>query len=386
MKFFLYTKWKYENYFLYISILSCFSLIAYYHLSSGFIMSSDSFRYEKWADILISFDFNLFEFFLIDKVPNRPPLFFSLIPVLLISLCKMIFVNDWQFVFFLLNLSFLFFSLIIFTKCLLSLGIIPVLISFAFPLILISVDVLTYPKFILSDMMYSFFVLISIYFVTEGILNNKINYLKILGIILLILASRPSSVPVIFAIILFFMISKFEFFLIKKNILILILSIFILTPLIFGFIYLFIKSNFNEVPKVEYLINMVNNGMVVHDRPNTWLDKPNNFIDIVFIYFLRLINFFNPYASTFSILHLILNFIQTFSILLSIAIWSFFGNHQKVQNKFFLFIMLLSISVAAFHSFILIDYDWRYRFPIILPLLMLFPTALEILFKRIKIN
>ena len=62
MKFFLYTKWKYENYFLYISILSCFSLIAYYHLSSGFIMSSDSYRYEKWADILISFDFiNLLE-------------------------------------------------------------------------------------------------------------------------------------------------------------------------------------------------------------------------------------------------------------------------------------------------------------------------------------
>ena len=235
-------------------------------------------------------------------------------------------------------------------------------------------------------MMYSFFVLISVSFVTEGILNNKINYLKILGIILLILASRPSSVPVIFAIILFFIISKFEFFLIKKNILILILSIFILTPLIFGFIYLFLKSNFNEVPKVEYLINMVNNGMVVHDRPNTWLDKPNNFIDVVFIYFIRLINFFNPYASTFSILHLALNFFQTFSILLSIGIWSFFGDHQKVQNKFFLFIMLLSISVAAFHSFILIDYDWRYRFPIILPLLMLFPKALEILFKRMNIN
>ena len=112
MKFFLFSKWKYENNFLYVSILSCFLLIAFYHLSSGFVMSSDSYRYSKWADTLISFDFNFYKFYIIDKTPNRPSLFFSSIPVLLISLCKVIFVNEWKFAFFLLNLSLLFFSFI----------------------------------------------------------------------------------------------------------------------------------------------------------------------------------------------------------------------------------------------------------------------------------
>ena len=386
MKFFLYSKWKYENNFLYISILSCFLVIAFYHLSSGFVMSSDSYRYSKWADTLISFDFNFYKFYLIDKTPNRPSLFFSSIPVLLISLCKVIFVNEWKFAFFLLNLSLLFFSFIIFTKCLLSIGIRPLLVSITFPLILISVDVLTYPKFILSDMIYSFFVIAAVYLITESIVKNKINFFKICGIILIILASRPSSVPVIFAIILFLIISKFEFFLIQKNILLLILATFILTPIIFGLIFLFIEFNLNGIPKLEYLINMVKHGIIIHDRPITWVDKPDNFIDVVFIYFLRLINFFNPYASTFSIIHLVLNFIQFFSILLSIIIWSSYGYNQKILNKFFLLILLLSISVAAFHSFILIDYDWRYRFPIILPLLMLFPVSLEIMFKRMNIN
>jgi len=41
-------------------------------------------------------------------------------------------------------------------------------------------------------------------------------------------------------------------------------------------------------------------------------------------------------------------------------------------------VIILSFSVAAFHSFTLIDYDWRYRFPLILPLLTLFPLSLEI--------
>ena len=104
------------------------------------------------------------------------------------------------------------------------------------------------------------------------------------------------------------------------------------------------------------------------------------------IYFLRLINFFNPYASTFSIAHIVLNVFQFMLILSSISIWSFYGNSLKIYNKIFLFILLLSLSVAAFHSFILIDYDWRYRFPIILPLLMLIPISIEIVLQKVNLK
>ena len=70
------TQWKYGNMLLYIVILVCFSLIAYYHLNSGFSMSSDSERFSKWADDLIRLDFNLYKFFSIDKAYHRPSLFF----------------------------------------------------------------------------------------------------------------------------------------------------------------------------------------------------------------------------------------------------------------------------------------------------------------------
>ena len=382
MKRIISTEWKHGNKLIYFSVLFCFLLIAYYHLRSGFSMSSDSERFSRWADDLIRLDFNLYEFLSIDKNDHRPSLFFFSVPVTLIALCKIIFVNEWQFAFLILNLVLVFLSLIIFTKSLLFISVRPILISLTLPIIVISVDILTWPKFILSDMIYAFLVLIGTYLIIKIIAKNKINYLELSIIIFLLFASRPSSIPVIFVIITFTIISKFQIFLTQKNILLFVLGIFLSIPFVLGLAYSFIEFNFSGIAKIDFLTNMVKEGMIIHDRPETWINKPDNFIDIMFIYFVRLINFFNPYASTFSTAHIFLNVVQIVLILLSISIWSFYGNYIKIYNKIFLFILLLSLSVAAFHSFILIDYDWRYRFPILLPLIMLFPISLEIILRK----
>ena len=380
------TEWKYENMLLYTVIVVCFSLIAYYHLNSGYSMSGDSKRFSRWADNLIKLNFNFYDFFLIDKTGIRPHLLFASVPVLLIALCKVMFVNEWQFAFLILNLSLVFFSLIIFVKCLLLIKVRPVLITLTLPLIVVSVDILIWPKFILSDMIYAFLVLIATYLIIKGIAKNKIYYFYLFLIMFLLLSTRPSSFPIIFAIVLFIIISKHQIVFKPKMILLSLATVFISTPFIYSLIYYFIEFNFSGNAKIDYIVNGVKDGMIIHDRPETWVNKPDNFIDIIFIYFLRLINFFNPYASTFSIAHIFLNVLQISLILLSIFIWAVYGNYIKIFNKIFLFVMLLSLFVAAFHSFILIDYDWRYRFPVILPLILLIPISLEIILKKLYLN
>lgn len=377
---------KYENKFLYISILIIFLLISFYNLSYGFVMSSDSYRYNDWANSLIKLNFNFYEFYFLEKGPNRPSLFFFSIPVYLIAICKVVFGNEWQLSFLYLNLTLLLFSLILFARSLLLIGVRPLLITMSLPLILISVDLLTWPKFILTDMIFIFFVLLATFFIVKIIKKRKIDYLKIFFIIFLLLASRPSGLPVAFAIIIFVIIFKFQFSLTPKNILLFITIIFISTPFIFGCIYLFLEHHYIDNEKVKYLANMIKEGMIIHDRPNTWISPPDSFLEIVYLYFLRLINFFNPYASNFSITHIVINFIQAFAVLFSILSWIFFGKNKNEQNLFFLFVIILSISVAAFHSFTLIDYDWRYRFPLILPLLMLFSISLKIILDKINIH
>ena len=110
--------------------------------------------------------------------------------------------------FFLLNLTLVFFSLLIFINILLTINVRPILISLTLPIIVISVDMLTWPRFILSDVIYIFLVISSIYIVLNIIINNKINYIKLSLIILLLLSSRPSSISVIFSI--FFIYINFK--------------------------------------------------------------------------------------------------------------------------------------------------------------------------------
>ncbi len=383
IKNFFSSNWKDGNIILLVAILLCFSLIAYHHLSLGFSMSSDSQRFSRWADDLIRLDFNLFEFFSIDKASHRPSLLFFLIPVLLISLFKLIFINEWQFAFLLFNLTLIFFSFRIFVKSLLIINVRPVLILLTLPILTISVDLLVWPRFILSDTIYIFIVIFATQCMIKIIIKNEINYLLIILIIFLLLTTRPSSIPVILAIIFFVIIYKLKVFSIKRNIVLFLMGMTIFAPIFLTTAYHFIEFNYGGVPKIDFLTNMVKVGMIVHDRQDTWVEIPNNSIDILYIYFLRLVSFFNPYASTFSILHIILNMFQIAIILLSILAWSFFNTETKTQDKTFFFIIILSLFVATFHSFILIDYDWRYRFPIILPLLMLFPISAENIVKKL---
>ncbi len=383
--------WKYGNKLLLISILICSSLIAYYHLRLGYSMSGDSHRFSRWADELIKFNFNFFEFFSIEKDDHRPPLFLFSLPVFLIALCKVIFGYEWQFAFLLLNILLVFFSLIIFAKGLLLVKVRPILISLSLSLILISADFLTWPKFILSDMSYAFLVVVTTYFIIRAIVKNKINYIQLFLIIFLLLASRPSSIPVIFAIGIFIIVLKYQISLTSKKIIVFLFVLFLFTPVFFGLLYLFMEYNvnsksFDEVAYQDFVYKYVKNGMIIHGRPETWVNPPNNFIDVVYVYFLRLINFFNPYASTFSLIHIIMNVIQTVLVLLAIFILSILKGNIKFQDRIFFFIIILSFSVAAFHSFILIDYDWRYRFPIILPLITLIPISLEMILRKIDLQ
>ena len=96
-----------------------------------------------------------------------------------------------------------------------------------------------------------------------------------------------------------------------------------------------------------------------------------------------MINVTNHLFKYFSLIHIILNLLQTFVILLSLIFWFFLSENYKILNKSVLLILLVCFSVAIFHSFTLIDYDWRYRFPIILPLTIIFPISFEIVTKRL---
>jgi hypothetical protein len=370
---------------LYFAILICFSLIAFYNLDAGSWMSGDSITfYSPMSDYLLEKNFNFYEYFKKGSGTWININYVYTLPVFLMALTKIFFGTDWQYAFMIFNLFLIFLSLIIFSKSLLLLNVRPLVISLAMPIICLSVDLLTWPRYILSDTIFSFLVISSVYFIVKNIIKEKENYFLVTLLMILMFLTRPTSLPYIFAICLFILISKSSFVFKSKLIIIFIFSLIILTPIIFSILHHFMELYLTDIKQVDKLLREVKIGVVIGDRPDTWVEPPSTYFDIVYLYFIRMISFFNPNASEFSIIHTILNIFQTFIMVFSIIIWSYLNENIQPINKTFFLVMLLSLSVTAFHSFTIIDYDWRYRFPLILPLIMLFPISIEILIRKIN--
>jgi hypothetical protein len=377
----IYKEWKFENRILFLVILIFFSLITFYNLKIGLRMSSDSHTFSRWADNLINLNFNFYQYYIQNTFGN--PNFIYTVPILLMSITKLIFGSEWQYSFMIINLILVLFSFIIFTKILILLKVRPLIICLSMPLLTLSSDFLTWPRYILTDTIFAFIVILTIYFTVRKIVQFKQSYFPLIIMIVLLIFSRPSSIPYVFTIICFMLIMKSK---IKFNPKIIITTIFLLliiTPFIFSFFYLFMKNNLNNIPQVLYLINWVESGQVIHDRPSTWTHSPNTFFDLVYLYFMRILFFFNPYFQSFSNIHNLLNLFQSIIIFFSILFWIFSKEKSNTFNQTIALILLFAFFVAAFHSYTIIDYDWRYRYPLILPLLVIFPISLEILFRKI---
>ena len=255
-------------------------------------------------------------------------------------------------------------------------------IAFAMPLLTLSFDLLLWPKYILTDTVFSFLIMFLVYFAIKSIVDDKIYYSYLIFFIILLLITRPSSLPYIFTVILFILFIKFHINFNPKIVISIFIFLFVLIPFCFAILFQLMEVFLSGTRKADYLIGMVKEGMIIRNRPETYLESPETFIDVFVLYFVRLIYFFSPYTKNFSLIHITLNTLQTFVVFGSIVIWSFFGKKNFSVNKTIGLILMISISVAAFHSFSLIDYDWRFRFPIIIPLLMLFPISLEIILRK----
>lgn len=385
MKIFFY-KLLNDKKLLFLSILFTFSVISYYNIRLGpfGITSNDTVYYIRWVDNLIDLKFNLYDFYV--QNPFMDSTYFYTIPVLFMSLAKFFFGEEWSSVFLIFNLSLVFFSLILFSKSLLILGIRPIIISLCIPLLIISPDWMTWPGWILTDTIYSFLIMLATFIIIKGISVNKFNLITLTLVMILIIFTRPTFFPIIFAILFYIIIFNYNFYNKPKLLLPFLLLFFLIIPIFDATVNYIIKIYYNDSKTLNYILDWADQGIVIWDREETHIDPPANFVNYIYLYFLRLLNFFNPYANTFSKFHIIVNYFQFFYITISIIIWSFLGGNNKLFDKTVIFILLLSFSVSAFHSFLLLDWDWRYRFPIIMPLMIILPVSIEIIIKKFKSN
>ena len=354
---------KYINLFYYIAPVIIFIIILIF---TDIKTSTDTQRFIQWANEMNLNPFSAISYLFQERGIDGVMFYFS---VLYFKLSLIL--ND-NFKYFFIFLNFIcFISIIHFIKKL-SFKIkyyylIPIFIS-------INYDYIIWTNYLLTDFFFSFLCLV---FILNLSLNN-LKYINTLLILLLIFTRPPGIVSVLIYLqyILFINVLENKTSL-KKTFFYLIIIYMLITILIsFSLFYNVFPEIFYDT--FQYHRSYYFEGVIINDRPHTYVEVPKNIIDIVKIILLRFISFFIFYDELFSIKHNILN-ILVFTPLYLLSFFTLFkfNSYEIAQKKIILTMILTIISFSFFHSILLIDYDWRYRIPCLIPISILAAMAFE---------
>jgi hypothetical protein len=346
-------------------------IIAVINLRIGAVMSPDSHTYSSYADILINLEFNYFLYFESNSLGRLVPI---TLPVTLIAILKIISPSGWMEYFIYVNTLFIFITFYFFQKAMQSVKIHNIVIGFCCFLLILSADFLTWPRYILTDTIYASLSFLLIY-ITMSVKNfdfKKISIWLLCGFLLAF--TRPTAMPILAVSIFLMFIYKIK--LNPKVMMLMFLISFFSSALIYAVFASNLANNTNLSEGIDHLMNFAKSGVVIHDRPDTYINISNDISGFFKLFCYRFLFFFNPYAQSFSSIHIIFNSFLTLVYLFGLmgTIWNW-GVASFEQKQFFLKINLFIFSIAIFHSATLIDFDWRYRFPAII--LMMFVGAIS---------
>jgi hypothetical protein len=324
---------------------------------------SDLTKYLIWQSNL---DFrNIIDFFpyIFSNRFDGPFFFVSVIIYKIIYSLDFLF--NWEKLFIFFNFFLIFFTFYLLSKILVIKEIIR--LSLLAILFWFNLEYSLWVNYTLTDIFFSTLTLVFLYF----LINEK----KILSffIFLIIFLTRSTSFAV-----LFFLLQYIFFKILKRNLkltyvfIILLISNLLLLLACSYFIFYFDSSNVVIDSKINYFNDKLTRGIIIDDRPETYINGTVNLLFFFKVMFLRFFYFFNFYADGYSFSHKIYNILYFSFLYLGILINSLYIKLYSKKVKEIIFLMILFIlSFAVFHSIYLIDYDWRYRVPTYGPMIYL---------------
>lgn len=377
---------------IYIFLLAIpWSLYAY---SRGVVMSPDSGRYSLWADTLLKHNFNILKFSEHVDFVVPPIFYYNWVAVMAFS--KVFLGENWGIGIVVLNLVVgIFIATILFKTTWVTTGKLSCAI-FAGLLLLLCHDFLLWIPFVLSDTLFSslcfsiFILIINLYQQPAEHLNKVVGIGILLGIILFF---RPSWPPLLIFVILsiplifFFSLkaddpSKRQNFIIRFTL----LACVFIPAIIFLHSYIMLHPDKWPFPFLDRTISFValdyQQGIVIAARPETHHSPSNNILAYAFITLHKLVAFFYINVDGYSFKHALLNYIfflpvYGLSILATVKLFKK-DNGPSPENWWRIFSCLLFIFLFAFfHALEQIDFDFRYRLPCILPLILLASLGLN---------
>jgi len=347
------------------------------------VLSKDSYTYSRWADILLKHGFNYKEYFNEVNFYTPPFLYSGFVSV--VAMTKKILGDNWQQGIIAINtISYIAIS-----------GLISHLIYsttnnskaaiFSSVLFILCIECFIWIRYVLSDSTFLFLTVLSTFLLlllSENKSSKKLWFAGILAI-LFMATYRPTALPLIIVIVLSYLLFQLNISsqLLRSSIAKYSLSFFISIVLFLIFFMAYIMQDVSRWPldfARDYL-NIISDsykqGSIIDDRPETFVAHPETFFDYIKIIFIRFYYFFAFSIDAYSVRHSLLNYFvfipsYVFAILGSYEILSSKSNISEQTWKLGMISLLIVCFTFVFVSFLLIDYDWRYRL-VIMPYIFL---------------
>ena len=345
------------------------------------VLSPDSYTYIRWAERLVSLQFDYLTYFRTNDFFT--PSYFYTIPVSVIAVLQSVFTDVWLKAFHIMNALLIAASLLASYLSLRALSVRPAIAALGLFSAFLCIDFFIWPHYLLSDTLFVFFASLTLLALSSSGWNQTRPYYSV-GLILLLFFCRPSSLPYCAVGLAAVFgrtwtpgahIDRFRF-VISGVALVVLGSAFFISLVNIGLKHPGISA------QIDFITTLAKAGTVIHDRPDTFVAEPINNYDLCVLYLQRLIMFWNPYLSAFSLAHNVLNttFATTLCVGLLAGWYSMQNMDERVRTAFFA-IVILCIAVSCFQALTIIDYDWRYRYPLQLPLLVCALIGIDSLLK-----
>jgi hypothetical protein len=360
-------------------LAACLTAVALLHAArlaqSGIQLSADSHTYSSWADALVAVGFNPAAFLGQTEFVFSPVVY--LLWVALIAVCKILFGASWTSAIVGLNWAAVVGIAAIILRVVQSKTGSGLATLLALGLFVLSFEILLFVPFVLSDIL--FLALATGVFLCGTELISRTDHgastwrrWRVIGTLLVAAAVffRPTAPPLlVFWGVAFVMSRRSRRWTTKPWAAGTTVAVLILAGIL-------LHARFMAEPSrwpfragagyVERLSQEFRTGSVVHHRPETAVAPPERYIDFVALTFRKWAYYFAPTVPGYGRVHVMMNvllFWPAYGLAIAaIALWP--------DRRLTMLIVCYIVAFSLFHAIQKVDFDFRYRLPILPPLIV----------------
>ena len=329
----------------------------------GPIMASDTPSFTSMAGVFVASGFD-FGAVLDAKSTSHNPT--PLYAVSMLVFAAVMSLPAWEFVFVGVNVLLIAGGLLLMWQMLGTIGASVLTICICTALLLIS-DAMVWVRYVLSDPLYFSVVMLTAW-AAWRFAEARRNWVWLVPVLVIALFTRPASPGLLAGVALGLALLAIRADTWRRGtVLVALLVVLLFAAGVFAGGLLLVEGT--ESQHLAFIRRMAVEGQVIYSRPDTWLAGSESPAAFVALFLTRFAAFFTVWVSSFSLPHNLATVLVVGTFLASVVLTAIESPTPAASYRLRLLLGAVIFGGAVYTSATLLDFDWRYRFPYLGPMI-----------------